>query len=118
MIAVKAIHAATDFAVGLNFKIMMPDMTIPTPMTNIPPIAAIRLASCAAKLNWVSIYLGRNVYRPATGSKCSTDEAVRNMRISLLNWRFIVLGKSELSAAISGVFLSIYRSDEKLVTYL
>lgn len=93
-IAVKAIHPATDFAVGLTFKIITPDMTIPTPMTSIPLTPEIKLASWAARLNCVSMYFGKNVYNPATGSKCKTDDAVRNIRMSLFNWRLMVLGKS------------------------
>lgn len=92
--AVKAIQAATDRAVGLNFSRANAENTIPMPMTRMPPMPVIRLASCAGKWNCDSRYLGMNVYKPAIGSKCNTDDAVRNIRISFFKWRLIVLGKS------------------------
>lgn len=90
-----AIHAATDRAVGLNFNKTKPDTTIPMPITRIPPIPVIKFASWAGKWNCDSKYFGKNVYRPAIGSKCNTEDAVRNMRISFFKCRLIVFGKSE-----------------------
>lgn len=92
--AVNAIQAATDRAVGLTFSITTPEMTIPMPITRMPPKPDIRLASWAGKWNWDSRYFGKNVYSPASGSKWSTDDAVRNISMSLLNWRLMVFGKS------------------------
>lgn len=83
--AVNAIQAATDLAVGLNFNITTPDITIPMPITRMPPRPEIKLASWAGKWNWDSRYFGRNVYRPASGSKCRTEDAVRNIKMSLLS---------------------------------
>lgn len=59
--AVNAIHPATDLAVGLNFNITTPEMTIPMPITNMPPMPEIKLASCAGNRNCDSKYFGRNV---------------------------------------------------------
>lgn len=92
--AVNAIHAATDRADGLNFNKTIADATMPMPITRMPPNAVTKLASCVAKWNWDSRYLGRNVYRPAIGSRCNTEDAVRNIRMSFFKCFLIVFGKS------------------------
>lgn len=43
--AVKAIHAATVRAVGLNFSRANAEKTMPMPMTRMPPMPVMRLAS-------------------------------------------------------------------------
>lgn len=92
--AVNAIQAATDRAVGFDLRITNPDINIPIPITIMPPIPEIKAASCVANLNCDSRYFGKKVYSPAIGSKCSTDDAVRNIKISFFNCRFMAFGKS------------------------
>lgn len=52
------------------------------------------LAWWAGSRNWVSRYLGKNVYSPAMGRMCKTLLAVRNMRISFFSNRLTAFGKS------------------------
>ena len=50
----------------------------------------------AESLNCVSRYLGKNVYKPAIGRRWRTDDADLNINITLLNKRFIAIGKSKI----------------------
>lgn len=65
-------------------------------------------ADGVGNLNWVSRYLGKNVYSPAIGKMWRTLLAVLNMSMSFFSRRLTVLGKSAIATQKFQLLVILY----------